>query len=129
MSMNPVQSVDNTISLAIGSPEVPSTPATVKSHHVANSETVPNRDIADQQQTHEGPETPKDEVQVQRDESGDGQIVIKYLDKSGQVILQIPTSQVLALARAIERALDAQASFPGGAKQPQLGERKSPDDR
>lgn len=52
------------------------------------------------------PETLKDEVQVQRGRETDGKIVIKYLDHSGNLILQIPSSQVLGLARAIDQALD-----------------------
>lgn len=52
------------------------------------------------------PETLQDEVQVQRGRETDGKIVIKYLDHSGNLILQIPSSQVLGLARAIDQALD-----------------------
>lgn len=52
---------------------------------------------------------PRDEVRVQRDEEANGQIVIKYVDESGNLILQIPSSQVLGLARAIEQALQEQA--------------------
>ncbi|HKT87258.1 MAG TPA: hypothetical protein VJQ59_02395 [Candidatus Sulfotelmatobacter sp.] len=54
------------------------------------------------------PETLQDEVQVQRGSETDGKIVIKYLDHSGNLILQIPSSQVLGLARAIDQALDEQ---------------------
>lgn len=46
----------------------------------------------------------EDAVQVQR-ESGN-HIVIKYLDRSGSVIFQVPTSQVIALQKAIEQVLD-----------------------
>lgn len=51
-------------------------------------------------------ELPQDEVQVQRDSQN--QIVIKYLDGSGRVIFQVPSSQVVALQRAIEQALEDQ---------------------
>ncbi len=51
----------------------------------------------------------RDEVRVQRDEEANGQIVIKYMDAAGNLILQIPSSQVLGLARAIEQALQQQA--------------------
>ena len=51
----------------------------------------------------------RDEVRVQRDEESNGQIVIKYMDAAGNLILQIPSSQVLGLARAIEQALQEQA--------------------
>jgi len=49
-------------------------------------------------------ESLEDEVQVQRD-SSTGAIVIKYLDQAGNVVLQVPSSQVLSLARAIEKDL------------------------
>ena len=55
-------------------------------------------------------EMPRDEVQVQRTNGGSGDIVIRYMDPHGNLILQIPSSQVLGLARAIERALEEQAS-------------------
>lgn len=55
-------------------------------------------------------EMPRDEVQVQRANDGSGDIVIRYVDPHGNLILQIPSSQVLGLARAIERALEEQAS-------------------
>lgn len=51
----------------------------------------------------------RDEVRVQRDEETNGQIVIKYMDAAGNLILQIPSSQVLGLARAIDQALQEQA--------------------
>ena len=56
----------------------------------------------------QAPETAEDEVQVQQGSQTDGRIVIKYLDASGNVILQIPSSQVLGLARAIDQALNEQ---------------------
>jgi len=54
-------------------------------------------------------EQAEDAVQVQRDTST-GAIVIKYLDRAGNVVLQVPSSEVLALARAIQQDLN------GGAK-------------
>lgn len=51
-------------------------------------------------------EISQDEVQVQRD--GQNQIVIKYLDSSGKVIFQVPSSQILALQQSIEQTLDEQ---------------------
>ena len=58
----------------------------------------------------ESAEMPRDEVQVQRVNGASGDIVIRYLDASGNLILQIPSSQVLGLARAVEQALEDQAS-------------------
>ena len=60
--------------------------------------------------TSPAPEMPQDEVEVQRANDGSGDIVIRYMDPNGNLILQIPSSQVLGLARAIEHALEEQAS-------------------
>ncbi len=45
-------------------------------------------------------------VEVQRDEGS--RIVIKYLNRSGRVILQVPSAQVLGLQKAIKQALEDQ---------------------
>lgn len=51
-------------------------------------------------------EGPQDEVEVQRDSGADGEIVIRYLNQSGNVILQVPSSEVLGMARAAEQDLE-----------------------
>ena len=48
-------------------------------------------------------EIPQDEVQVQRDSATNGEIVIKYLDHSGNVIVQLPSQQMLGVTRAIDK--------------------------
>ena len=60
---------------------------------------------------------PQDEVQVQRVNGAGGDIVIRYLDASGNLILQIPSAQVLGLARAVEQALEQQANRRTGASE------------
>jgi len=57
----------------------------------------------------------QDEVQVQRTNDGRGDIVIRYVDPHGNLILQIPSSQLLGLARAIDHALEEQASQKSNA--------------
>jgi len=59
--------------------------------------------------TSETSEIPQDEVQVQRTNGASGDIVIRYLDAQGNLIVQIPSAQVLGLARAVEHALEEQA--------------------
>jgi len=54
-------------------------------------------------------ELPQDEVQVQRDSQTNGDIVVKYLDHSGNVIVQIPSTELLGLARAINEDFQRQA--------------------
>jgi hypothetical protein len=62
-------------------------------------------------------ELPEDEVQVQRDAETNGEVVIRYLDHSGSVILQLPSSQMLGLTRAIEQGLEQQAKARAEASQ------------
>lgn len=62
-----------------------------------------------------------EEVEVQRDPLGSGQIVVRYLDKAtGDLILQVPSNQVLSVARGINQefqreAKDAQATIAASA--------------
>ncbi len=78
------------------------------------SGTNPKPEIANAQSETHSLETSRDVVQVQQD-GGDGKIVIRYLDGSGNVILQIPSSQLLGLSRAIGEALDEQAKIRSSA--------------
>ena len=75
-----------------------------------DSETKPITESHSRKLTSLPSEMPRDEVQVQRTNDGSGDIVIRYMDPHGNLILQIPSSQVLGLARAIEHALKEQAS-------------------
>jgi len=81
--------------------------------------TVPKRRAHDPEGEQRFSEMWRDEVQVQvqRDSESNNEIVIKYVDRSGNLILQIPSSQVLGLARAIEQALAEQATERENARQ------------
>ena len=48
-------------------------------------------------------------MQVQRDSQTNGEVVIKYLDHAGNLILQVPSSQMIGLARAIEEDFQQEA--------------------
>jgi len=67
---------------------------------------VPERKLEPAKDEKDSAPRAQDAVQVQR-ETGN-QIVIRYLDRCGQVIVQVPSSQVLELEKAIEQALEAQ---------------------
>jgi len=113
MSINPAQAIGSTADLPSAIPEdrLHSNPNSRVSPSPAptTSGTEPTREVLDKHKASASAEVPQDEVQVQRDNASNGQIVIRYMDRSGQVILQVPSSQVLGLARAIERALQDQA--------------------
>jgi hypothetical protein len=65
-------------------------------------------------------EIPEDEVEVQRDSQNDGEIVVRYVDRAGNLILQVPTEQVLNMTHAIkedlEREQEARAKPETGPK-------------
>jgi hypothetical protein len=134
MSINPVPAVSNAINASLTAGAGRSSSARAPGPHEPsprpNSGARPIQEIQQRPQTSETLEIPKDEVQVQRDSASNGQIVIRYLDHSGQVILQVPSSQVLGLARAIERALEEQATRRSSVSQDEvLGERRSTNGR
>jgi len=60
-------------------------------------------------------ELPQDEVQVQRDSGTNDEIVIRYVDRSGKLILQVPSSQVLGMARAIGQEMAQEAKIEANA--------------
>jgi hypothetical protein len=123
MSIDPVIAIDHTSDAqppaatprGAPSPEFPAQP----SAPATNLGDRPKQEIHDPAQATPSPEMPQDEVQVQQD-GRDGKIVIRYLDGSGNLILQIPSAQVLGLARAVDQALAEQAKnqerAPSGAR-------------
>lgn len=64
--------------------------------------TTPKQEASSAQPSTRSTELPQDEVQVLRDSQTNGEIVIKYLDHSGNLIVQMPSSQMLGVSRAIE---------------------------
>jgi len=134
MSINPVPAVGNATNTLLTTGGVRTsharTPEPQGPPTQPNSGPEPRQEIRHQPQTSETSEIVKDEVQVQRDGESNGQIVIRYLDHAGQVILQVPSSQILGLARAIERALEEQATRRSSVSQEcELGERRTTDGR
>lgn len=71
---------------------------------------APKQDVPVVQASAPTVEIPQDEVQVQRDSETNNEIVIRYVDGSGNLILQVPSSQVLSLARSIAQTFEQQAS-------------------
>jgi hypothetical protein len=62
-------------------------------------------------------ETPQDEVDVQRDSQTGGDVVIQYKDQSGNLILQVPSSQVLGLERALRQEFREEAEAQARTEQ------------
>ena len=44
---------------------------------------------------------PEDEVELQRDSELENQLIVRYVDKAGNLVLQVPAEQLLNVERAI----------------------------
>jgi uncharacterized FlaG/YvyC family protein len=75
---------------------------------------APKQEVRAPQNISEALEMPQDEVEVQRD-TATTEIVIKYMDRSGNVILQVPSSEVLGVARAIDQDFQQEAKARASA--------------
>lgn len=104
MSINPIPAIGGNEAQL---PDVHSgrgeTPSVSSAGETPASGTLPKREIPAPQTTPASAEPPQDEVQVQRDSGTGGEIVIRYLDHAGNVVLQVPTSQMLGVMRAIDQ--------------------------
>lgn len=105
MSINPVQGVEASQVLLVEARarhEQPPSPVRARAQQ-PDSGTLPKQNIRVPGNAAASFEMHQDEVQVQRDSETNGVIVIKYLDHSGSVVLQVPSPQVLGIMRAIDQ--------------------------
>ncbi len=113
MSINPVPGVGSATdpqSASVGHRAIPSTSAAAEPESAqSNSGTAPKQEVQQLQKAPVPVAEAQDEVQVQRDSATNGEIVIRYLDRSGDVILQVPSSQMLDVTRAIDANLQEEA--------------------
>jgi hypothetical protein len=117
MSINPVPRMTPS-----AGPEVPQTHGPGQSQ----SESAPKRESPSLPRTFASNELPQDEVKVQRDSQTNGEIVIRYIDRSGQVILQVPSEQLLNLSRLIGQDLDREQKARAEANAPPPAKGESP---
>jgi len=83
---------------------------------------APKQDINVSENKASSSELPQDEVQLQRDSQTNGDIVVKYMDHSGNVILQVPSTELLGLARSITEEFQSQAKARAAAVSGTRGE-------
>ena len=106
MSINPVQGIGPADAelLVEKNPKAAPRPSTPDCAAAVRSDlgTRPKQETPDSPKSPAPAELPQDEVRVQHDSETNGTIVIEYMDHAGHVILQVPSSQVLGVARAIE---------------------------
>ena len=113
MSINPVPGVGSATdpqSASAGHRAIPSTSAAAQPESAhPNSGSEPKQEVRQPQKAPVPVVEAQDEVQVQRDSTANGEIVIRYLDRSGDVIVQVPSSQMLDVTRAIDANLQQEA--------------------
>ena len=104
MSINPVQRIEASQVSRVKAHARQQQPAPARSRaQQPDSGNLPKQEIRVLQNAAASFDMPQDVVQVQRDGGTNGVIVIKYLDHSGSVVLQVPSSQVLGMMRAIDQ--------------------------
>lgn len=67
----------------------------------AESGKVSNAEVETPKSSPAPPQVPEDEVQLQRDSELENEVIVRYVDKAGNLILQVPGAQMLNLERAI----------------------------
>jgi hypothetical protein len=112
MSINPVRAILQIVEarLANGTSRPEQAPApTETKNNDPNTGNPPKPEIQEAQNAPASAELPQDEVDVQRDTQTNGDVVVKYKDPSGNLILQVPSTQVLGVARAITQDFRTEA--------------------
>ena len=74
-----------------------------------NRDTVPKAESHDPQRAPSTPLEPEDEVEVQWDTQLKNELIFKYIDGTGKVVLQVPSSEALSVKRGIQKEFDRRA--------------------
>ena len=108
MSIHPVQAMEAGVPVEAG-PRPENSPSAKTQRAQTDSGNVPRPEVDPPQNAPISFQAPQDEVQVQRDSEANGVIVIQYVDHSGTVVLQVPSSQLLGMMRAIDQTFQEEA--------------------
>ena len=111
MGINPVPNVEpaSTAQFADGNPQKRPPVSPEEPSARPDPGTSPKQEAVFEEQGAASAEVPQDEVQLQRDSQTNGEVVIRYLDHSGNLIVQVPSSQMLGVTRAIDQDFQEQA--------------------
>lgn len=121
MSVNPVQGFGSGSEVPLGeaqppsrqSQSDPSPEAAVKGLSPPDVGTLPKQESSISNHAPAADEVPQDEVKLQQDTEIKDQVIVRYLDKaSGQVVLQVPSTEVLAVDRGIYDEFRKEAAPP-----------------
>ena len=117
MSINPVQLISQIVESRLAnanSRPAESSPATAQNPKEGTS---PESEANSPKNESAAAQLRQDEVDVQRDSQTNGDVVVKYMDHSGNLILQVPSSQVLGVARAIDQDFREEAKTRAAAEE------------
>ena len=104
MSISPA--INFTIIPQVSSPEVQALadshqPHAQKAVSTSESEKVSDEEVQAPKDDSASSQLPQDEVQLQHDTQLQQQLIVRYMDGAGNLILQIPSAQTLDLQHAI----------------------------
>ena len=119
MIINPVQSFGTesgtqvpAANVRVSRPQASPLSVTVSAQEQPGSGTLPNQEVQRAQKVAAESEGPQDVVQVQHDSQIADEVIIKYtVEATGRVILQVPSAEVLGVARGISQDLRQEAKL------------------
>ena len=88
-------------SAGTGTPPARPAPAAAESPTQPVSGSVPKPETPAAKNVPANYELPRDVVEVHQDPASKGQIIIQYLDKAGNVVVQVPSAEELSVERGI----------------------------
>ncbi|SRR5581483_3728647 len=109
MSINPASTIEPSNTIQTNASADRRAPVVEKDTVQPSSERSPKTEPGTPSSSAAAPPLAQDEVEVQRDSGANGAIVIKYVDKFGHVVFQVPSSEVLGVAQAIDQELAMEA--------------------
>lgn len=130
MSINPVQSYGtesgaqaSAANVRAPRPQPATLSVTVHAQEQPGSGTLPNQEVQHGQKAAAEPEQPEDVVQVQHDSQVTEDVVIRYTVRAtGRVILQVPSEEVLGVARGISADFREEAKLKSDSTAGELAE-------
>jgi uncharacterized FlaG/YvyC family protein len=103
MSINPVQLISQIVESRLASGNRRPAELSPAPAQNPNEGSAPKTEAKSPQSESSTAQLRQDEVDVQRDSQTNGDVVIQYKDHTGNLILQVPSSEVLGVARAIDQ--------------------------
>lgn len=121
MSIGPLAPISTGVSTKLADTETAASSSlrsAVGSAHApeqSGAETVPQQEDADSRNSPKADEIPEDVVEVHEDSQVKNQLIVEYMDRAHNVILQVPSDEELAVERGIAQELEQAAKLRSSA--------------